>query len=123
MRKTERQKGIHAMSPRSILLVSFVAFVAAAVETRAADAPPFPVTAEDARATEARTRLPLTPFYDTPTPLPLGEPGALIRAEEATDYAFVPGQAPAENGLKVVRFLYHSRTFDGKDVPASGVIL
>ena len=111
------------MRLRPILLVSLAVFLNAAVDAGAADNPPFPVTVEAALATEAATRLPLTPFYDTPTPLPLGEPGALIRAEEATDYAFVPGQAPAENGLKAVRFLYHSRTFDGKDVPVSGVIL
>src|SRR5215470_17990568 len=88
LREYERQQGIHAMRFRSILLVSFGVFIAVAVEARAADAPPFPVTVEQALATEASTRLPLTPFYDTPTPLPHGEPGALIRAEEATDYVF-----------------------------------
>ena len=74
-------------------------------------------------AFDAATRLPLTPFYDTPVPLPPGEPGELIRVEEATDYVFVPGEPGEDTGMKVYRFLYHSRAFDGQDVPASGVII
>jgi len=60
--------------------------------------------------------LPLTPFYDTPDPLPAGKPGQLIRSEPAYDYRLsfqISGR----------RILYHSRSYDGKDVAASGVVL
>lgn len=60
--------------------------------------------------------LPLTKFYDTPHPLPHGEPGELIRSEDFDDYALAPG-------VNALRILYHSRSANGDDVAASGFIL
>jgi alpha-beta hydrolase superfamily lysophospholipase len=60
--------------------------------------------------------LPLTSFYSTPTPLPRGQPGELIRAAEFDEY-----QLP--EGVSASRILYHSRSASGKDVAASGVVL
>jgi hypothetical protein len=39
---------------------------------------------------DAERALPLTSFYDTPTPDIHGEPGSLIRSEPANDYALPP---------------------------------
>ena len=60
--------------------------------------------------------LPLTPFYDTPDPLPAGRPGQLIRSEPAYDYRL-------SFQISARRILYHSRSYGGKDVAASGVVL
>ena len=60
--------------------------------------------------------LPLTPFYDTPDPLPAGKPGQLIRSEPAYEYRL-------SFQISARRILYHSRSYDGKDVAASGVVL
>jgi len=65
---------------------------------------------------EFRRLLPLISFYSTPSPLPAGRPGELIRAEEFGEY-----QLP--EGVSAVRILYHSRSANGEDVAASGVIL
>ena len=42
----------------------------------AADDPPFPVTVEEALASEAESH-PLSPFYDTPQPFPSGASRAI----------------------------------------------
>jgi len=60
--------------------------------------------------------VPITSFYDTPSPLPAGKPGELIRSEPFEEYALPPGVA-------AVRILYHSRSATGEDVAASGVVL
>jgi acetyl esterase/lipase len=65
---------------------------------------------------EFRRLLPLTSFYSTPNPLPAGQPGELIRSEEFDAY-----QLP--EGVSAVRILYHSRSANGADVAASGVVL
>jgi hypothetical protein len=65
---------------------------------------------------EIHRALPLSSFYDTPSPLPAGKPGELIRSQPAEDYALPPGVA-------AVRILYHSRSATGEDVAASGVVL
>ncbi len=57
---------------------------------------------------------PTIPFYQPPAPLPVGQPGAIIRQE-----AF-PG-APA--GAQAWRVLYHSTGLDGADIAVSGVIV
>jgi hypothetical protein len=72
-----------------------------------------PAPAKPARA--PRT-LPLTKFYDTPTPLPAGKPGELIRSERFDDY-----DLPYD--ISAVRILYHSRSPGGEDVAVSGVVL
>src|ERR1700675_2280581 len=60
--------------------------------------------------------LPLTSFYDTPHPLPIGKPGELIRSEPINQYSL-----PYE--LSAWRILYHSRALSGEDVAVSGVVL
>ena len=61
-------------------------------------------------------RFALTKFYDTPTPLPAGKPGQLIRSEEFDEYDLA-------ESVNAVRILYHSRSATGGDVAASGVVL
>ncbi len=73
-------------------------------------------TASPDKASRASYTLPLTSFYDTPHPLPPGEPGELIRSEPAHEY-----RLPYD--LTALRILYHSRTANGEDVPVSGVVL
>lgn len=63
----------------------------------------------------ART-LPLTEFYDTPDPLPPGEPGELIHSEQVYDYHL-------SYEASTFRILYHSRSAGGKDVAVSGIVL
>lgn len=59
---------------------------------------------------------PLTKFYDTPTPLPPGKAGDLIRSQNFDEY-----DLPLS--VDAVRILYHSRSARGQDVAASGVVL
>jgi hypothetical protein len=63
-----------------------------------------------------RRTFPLTTFYDTPNPVPPGEPGELIRNEEFDEYDLSPD-------VLAVRILYHSRSAGGEDVATSGVVL
>jgi hypothetical protein len=65
---------------------------------------------------ESIHRLRLTKFYDTPDPLPPGKPGVLIRSTALDEY-----DLPL--GVSAVRLLYHSRSGNGDDVAASGVVL
>ncbi len=58
----------------------------------------------------------LTKFYDTPNPLPAGQPGDLIRSAAFDEY-----DLPL--GVSAVRFLYHSRSASGTDVASSAVVL
>jgi pimeloyl-ACP methyl ester carboxylesterase len=69
-----------------------------------------------AKPSHAPRTLPLTKFYDTPTPLPVGKPGDLIRSEPFDGY-----DLPFE--ISAVRILYHSRSPSGEDVAVSGVVL
>src|SRR6202795_2140628 len=73
-------------------------------------------TATPAKGFRPPATLPLTSFYDTPHPLPLGKPGVLIRSEPIDQY-----NLPYE--LSAVRILYHSRTAKGEDVAVSAVVL
>ena len=75
-----------------------------------------PDTQEQALAFEKADRMPGSAFYDTPTPLPPGRPGQLIRSEAVDGYDL-------PKGARAVRFLYHSLNETGKDVAASGVVL
>ncbi len=65
---------------------------------------------------ESHRTFPLTKFYDTPNPLPSGNPGDLIRSQEFEEY-----DLPLR--VLAVRILYHSRSATGQDVAASGVVL
>lgn len=58
----------------------------------------------------------LSRFYDTPQPLPRGNPGELIRSESFDDY-----DLPL--AVNVVRILYHARSASGEDVASSGIVL
>ena len=69
-----------------------------------------------AKPSHAPRTLPLTKFYDTPSPMPAGKPGELIRSEPFDDY-----DLPYE--VSAVRMLYHSRSPNGEDVAVSGVVL
>lgn len=73
-------------------------------------------TSKPVRILETPSALPLTGFYNSPNPLPLGKPGELIRTEATTQYSL-----PYE--LSAIRILYHSRTVSGADVPVSAVVL
>ncbi len=73
-------------------------------------------TAPFTKRFRAPATLPLTTFYDTPHPLPPGNPGDLIRSESIDQY-----NLPYE--LSALRILYHSRTANGEDVAVSGVVL
>jgi len=68
------------------------------------------------KISQAPRRLPLTKFYDTPDPLPSGQPGELIRSEAFYEYLL-------PYTISAVRILYHSRSPREKDVAASGVVL
>jgi Secretory lipase len=68
------------------------------------------------KTSQTPRRLPLSKFYDTPDPLPFGQPGELIRPEPFYEY-LLPYTVSA------VRILYHSRASQEKDVAASGVVL
>jgi alpha-beta hydrolase superfamily lysophospholipase len=80
-----------------------------------ATAAPFALGQAHAPAKPSRT-LPLTKFYDTPTPLPAGKPGQLIRSEPFGEY-YLPYEVTA------LRILYHSLSPSGEDVAVSGVVL
>ena len=69
-----------------------------------------------AQPSRAPRTLPLTKFYDTPSPLLTGKPGELIRFERFDEY-----DLPYE--ISAVRILYHSRSPHGEDVAVSGVVL
>jgi acetyl esterase/lipase len=101
----------------AIVLISIAVGVAAEVPPVAA----FAQSAQSQTETRAdrpefRRLLPLTTFYTTPSPLPAGQPGELIRSEEFDEY-----QLP--EGVSAFRILYHSRSAGGMDVAASGVVL
>jgi len=68
------------------------------------------------KASQTPRRLLLSKFYDTPDPLPSGQPGELIRAEPFYEYLL-------PYTISAVRILYHSRSRNDKDVAASGVVL
>ncbi|HEY1731406.1 MAG TPA: hypothetical protein VGG15_06645 [Terriglobales bacterium] len=69
-----------------------------------------------AQRARARGELPLTSFYNTPVPLPAGNPGDLIRSQPFDDYDL-------PDGISAVRILYHSVGATGSDVAASAVVL
>ncbi len=73
-------------------------------------------TAPSTARSHAPRALPLTKFYDTPSPLRAGKPGELIRSEPFDDYDL-------PNEISAVRILYHSRNAAGDDVAVSGVVL
>ncbi len=80
-----------------------------------------PVSAQGIKLTPAQRarahgKLPLTSFYDTPDPLPMGKPGDLIRSKAFDDYDLA-------DGISAVRILYHSLSATGTDVAASAVVL
>jgi hypothetical protein len=75
-----------------------------------------PVSAQaPAKRSEILRTLPLTSFYDTPHPLPLGKLGELIRSEPFEEYELPPE-------VSAVRIFYHSRSATG-NVATSGVVL
>ena len=75
-----------------------------------------PHSLDEAKAFERADALPLTGFYDPPTSFDSTKPGELLRMQGAPEY-----QLP--HGARAIRFLYHSRDADDRDVATSGVIL
>jgi pimeloyl-ACP methyl ester carboxylesterase len=55
-------------------------------------------------------------FYSAPSPLPLAEPGAVIRIADLLSSAALPGAA------RNILVLYHSQSIDGRDIAVSGTI-
>jgi pimeloyl-ACP methyl ester carboxylesterase len=53
-------------------------------------------------------------FYEPPSPLPAGEPGAVIRTQG------IEGAPPS---VRAQRILFHSRTNAGEDVATSGILM
>ncbi|MEV4113255.1 alpha/beta fold hydrolase [Nonomuraea sp. NPDC049695] len=82
-----------------------------------AEAWPCDTWCQTAQQQQQANALPRTRFYDAPAPLPWAPAGTLIRQEAAKDYAAAGRPLPA------TRLLYHSRTADGRDRAASGVVL
>ncbi|HST13195.1 MAG TPA: lipase family protein [Terriglobales bacterium] len=68
------------------------------------------------KAIDSVRALPRTPFYSSPTVKTTAEPGTLVRAEPATDFALPPG-------ITATRILYHTRTANDADTLSSGVVL
>ncbi len=94
-----------------VLKVSLAAALFAGAMAFAQNQPPAAAkTPHDPRS------LPLTKFYNTPNPLPVGKPGELIRSETFTEYDLT-------YEISAVRILYHSRSPSGEDVAVSGVVL
>jgi pimeloyl-ACP methyl ester carboxylesterase len=56
-------------------------------------------------------------FYTPPSPLPYGQPGAIIRTEKVTGVPGVPASAT------VWRILFHSRSIYNQDIAESGYIV
>jgi pimeloyl-ACP methyl ester carboxylesterase len=95
-------------------IINFLFLLAAAVLSPTlvkSQTPPAPI-----RISPERLSLPATDFYNTPDPLPAGKPGDLIRSETSYDYRL-------SFEISARRILYHSRSYKGKDVAASGVVL
>ena len=90
-----------------------LALMFAAVATRADD---LPKSRAEAIAMEKQDALPISDFYNPPSPLAPAPPGTLIRSEAFPGYDL-------PRGARAVRILYHSKARDGRDVAASGVVL
>jgi pimeloyl-ACP methyl ester carboxylesterase len=78
--------------------------------------PELPTSLDEAIAKERANALPRTALYDAPDTLASTRPGALLRREVGYGYAL-------PTGARAVRFLYHSRNAENKDVATSGVVL
>jgi alpha-beta hydrolase superfamily lysophospholipase len=98
-------------SPQVLSVLSAVASFCSAGIPAAGQAPPV-----IRKITPAPRTLPLTEFYDTPDPLPLGKPGELIRFEPFDEYHL-------SSDFTVFRILYHSSSANDKDVAVSGVVI
>jgi hypothetical protein len=102
---------------RACWLSAIVLCLSAPVRTGAqTQAPATQLTPRLPDKPQIRHTFPLTKFYDTPSPLPPGKPGELIRKEDFEEYDLPPG-------VLAVRILYHSRSAVGEDVATSGVVL
>jgi pimeloyl-ACP methyl ester carboxylesterase len=98
-----------------ICAACFTSGAALAQEPPASVSPP-PTSLAEAIRLEQADALPRTAFYDTPASLASMKPGALLRKEIGGGYTL-----PA--GARAVRFLYHSRDAESRDVATSGVVL
>jgi len=67
-------------------------------------------------AIRPRGHLERTAFYDVATQMPSAAAGKLIRVERVDEYSLAPEES-------VIRFVYHSRSNTGADVPVSAVVV
>ena len=100
----------------ALLLIGFTTWLTPAIPVAGRAKLDRSQTAPQAERPEFRGFLQLTDFYNTPSPLPTGKPGELIRSEVFDEYQLPPG-------VSAVRILYHSRSANGEDVAVSGVVL
>ena len=105
---------MHTFVVRSVLISALGISVLWPPPARAEE--DLPATRAEAIAMEAKNALPLTGFYEPPSPLPVEPAGTLIRSEPFPGYTL-------PRGASAVRILYHSRALNGDDVAASGVVL
>lgn len=117
--------GLRARKPRftdrdrgrgSLFLIAIVAGLATATPGAVGDALAQNQGRAQVKPPEVRRTLPLTDFYETPNPLPAGKAGELIRSQAFDEYELPPE-------VSTLRILYHSRSANGEDVAASGVVL
>jgi Secretory lipase len=92
------------------------AATAVAQQSLAGGANLFAPSSQTGKIIDAERALPITAFYGTPAVEMPAEPGTLVRAEPASDYALPPG-------ITATRILYHTRTANNEDTLASGVVL
>lgn len=90
--------------------------MAALLATASVWADELPKSRSEALVMEMQDALPMSNFYNPPSPLVPAAPGTLIRSEPFTGYDLPPR-------ARAVRILYHSRARDGRDIAASGVVL
>jgi pimeloyl-ACP methyl ester carboxylesterase len=103
-----RSKKLKFQPPLRKLLATALLFAASAASV--------PSQVLNPKTSQRPRRLPLSKFYDTPDPFPVGQPGELIRSEPFYEYLL-------PYTILAVRILYHSRSAHEKDVAASGVVL
>lgn len=89
---------------------ALVSLLALAATVTAVLAAPVPAASRAAQVPAAQ----LPSFYEVPTPLPAGEPGAIVKSEVV----------PAE-GLHgtLYRVMYHSRSVQGADIAVTGLVV
>ncbi len=116
MTDLHRKHRLDSPSRASCMLVFAISALAVTLLAHAVDESWLPRSVPDAEAMESRDALPVTTFYDPPSPLAQAVPGALIRFQKFDGYSLPPGAS-------AVRILYYTRKANGVDTVASGAVL